>query len=562
MIRIRFFPVCLAAALFLLGLGAGVAELWHPGKGMTVAVDLLYGLCAAALVLWGARTTVPERERPGAGLAAAATLALAFVVPLLLADVVLQAYPVSADEYGYNFLADTLRHGRLWNASAPSGLGDVLKTMYVPDLDGKRLSQYPPGWPAVLALFASVGLRTAANPVLGVLLAAFLALGLRQLGVTRGRGGALLALSLLAPFTLFNNASFFNHTLTGTCILAVAWLGLRDERRPTVWAQLALGFAFSVLLTTRYEAFLLAFGLYVLDGLLRRRRVFVRRSLWAALGALPVVAMFAWYNWRITGSPFVTTLSWGFPDLTYGLYGYGTEGPNTPFRSLERTVWFSLWWMEFACVAVLPFVAVALWRGVRQRTLRWFDLMLPATILFFFAYPDLGGYQYGPRYWFIGWVTVPLTLGRAFRSNVPWALGRWQFDPMRLAGLQVAAYAGFVLSYSVFAHLQVSAVREPLRAAATAPAPALVLIASDEIRYVSWQSRPIHFDAVDTTRNGPDGFTGPILHGIDLGEARIALLCRQVHDRTIWRVRVQGAPPKATLEPACGTPQAAVHQHG
>ncbi len=176
--------------------------------------------------------------------------------------------------------------------------------------------------------------------------------------------------------------------------------------------------------------------------------------------------------------------------------------------------------------------------------------MLPAIIVFFLFYPDGGGYQYGPRYWFAGWVTLPLTLAAGLGPGQSWRLGRWLFDPIRIAGLQVAAYAGFTLTYAIFAHAQVEKRQEPLRIAASAPAPAMVLIPDGYMRYVSWQVRPIPFGGNEFTRNGPDGF-GPVVLARDLGPERTALLCKQIHDRTIWRLRLDGASAADRLESAC-----------
>ncbi len=541
----------LASALLVLGGVEGGSELWHPAQAATVAIDLLYGFCTAGLVFWGARVDLLPRQVSPSGVMMGATLVLAFVVPLLLAHLVLRSFPVSADEYGYTYLADTLHLGRLWNAPVQAELRDVLETFYIPDQDGKRLSQYPPGWPAVLALFGVVGLRPAANPALGLLSAALLALGLRELRVEASRRVALVALVTLAPFTTFNNASLFNHPMAGACVLAIAFLDLRNERRPALWMQLGIGFAFSVLLTTRYEAFLIAFGLYVADGVWRRRPGLLGRWFWAAAGAVPVTALFGFYNWRITGSPFTTTLAWGFPDLSYGLHGQGIDGISTPALAAVRTGRFVTWWAEFASVAVLPFAALGLWRRLRLGCVRWFDLFLPAVIAFFVFYPDGGGFQYGPRHWFVGWLTLPLTIGAAFPSMTPWPLGRWRFSPGRLVLLQIAAYAGFTATYAVFAGLQAAARQESLRVADAAPPPPLVLMPTSQIRLVPWQVRPIPLDAKDLTRNAPDGFGAPVVYGRDLGAARTALLCDQVQGRSVWRVLLQGSPPRGKLAPAC-----------
>jgi hypothetical protein len=548
-----------AACLFLLGAAEGLSEFWHPGAAITVAADLCYGLTCATLVLWGARrashTADPARPS-GPGTAPRAKLIaplviLACVLPLALTVFALHGFAVSADEYGYTYLADTLRHGRLWNAPAPAELRDVLQNFYIPDHDGKRLSQYAPGWPAILAVFSAAGLRNAANPLLGAASAALLALALRQRGAGPRTQIALLAVSILAPFTLFTDASLFNHTLAGTCILGIVCLGLRDERQEAAWAQLCLGGAFAVLLATRYEAFALAFGLYMADGFWRRRVAFLRRALWAACGALPLVMLFGWYNWRITGSPFETTLAWGFPGLTLGLHGHGVDGASTPAAAAERTGRFITWWSEFASIALLPVAAAAMLRRARHRDLRWFDAMLPAVMIFFLFYPDGGGFQYGPRYWFIGWITLPLTIAGAFPGDAFWPVWRWRIRPCRFAILQIAAYAGFTLTYAAFAGGQAAARADALRRAGSVPPPALVLMPTTVFRLVPWQERPIPFDARDMTRNGPGGMGAQVLLGRDLGDARTALLCRQVRDRTIWRLALRGTPPRAAMTRAC-----------
>jgi hypothetical protein len=542
----------LAAALVLYGLLEGLLALVRPPEAVIVMTSLGYGVLTFAAILYGSRI------RPGSAgesvrilISPAVLILLATSMSLVLAYVVLQCFPNSADEFGYTYLAATLRHHRLWNQSFPSALQDVLHTIYVPDMNGKRFSQYPPGWPAVLAVFPSVQTAALANPILGAFSGVFLSLGLKELRTPPKTMVALLIITLFAPFTLFNNASFFNHTLTGTCLLAIAWLDLRDRRVGSAWHPLGIGLAFSVLLTTRYEIFLIALVLYAADGLLRRRWRFVTASLPAAVAALPIVLAFGYYNWKITGSPFTTTLSWGSPGIGYGPYSVGIETfPLTPTRILVLTGRLVLRWAEFIGFAILPFLLVALWRRALGRTLRWFDLVLPALVLFFAFYPDTGGFQYGPRYWFAGWVLVPLTIAGAFRDANSWRVRRWSFSPLTLALLQGAAYAGFIAGYAVFARIQVDVRKVPLEVAGTAPPPAVVVFPSNNVFYVPWQIRDQPFDAKDYTRNGPDGL-GPVVLARDLGPARTALLCQQFSDRTVWRLVMQGAPPVDRLEPAC-----------
>ena len=540
-----------AFVLLLLGLAEGFVATFHLPKALDVLLALAYGLASGLLILYGARSGLPGATAGRLPVVTApAIIACASVLVLLLAYGILQAFPNSADEYGYTYLAATLRRHRLWNASFPAGLHDVLMTIYLPDQDGKRLSQYPPGWPAVLSLFPTLSLSALANPILGLLSALLLLLGLRELRVPRHLIAPLLAIGILAPFTLFNNASFYNHTLAAACLLAIAYFDLREQRLPSAVNQAAIGFAFSVLLTDRYEIFMMAFVLYVADGVLRRRARFVTASVVAAVAALPVVLAFGTYNWRITGSPLTTTLAWGAPNISYGLHATGMNGANTPAKMVANNGRFVTEWAEFASCAILPFLAAALWRRTAARTLRWFDLMLPASVLFFVFYPDDGGFQYGPRYWFAGWVLLPLTLAAAFGNADAWTFRRWSIDPVRLGALQTAAYIGFTAGYAIFAAIQIHVRREPLQAAALAPAPAMVLFGEYALRYVPWQVRTIPMYPFDYTRNGPDGF-GPVVLARDLGAERTALLCQQVTDRTLWRLRLTGSPPVARLERAC-----------
>ncbi len=70
-------------------------------------------------------------------------------------------------------------------------------------------------------------------------------------------------------------------------ILAIVWLDLRDADDPSAWNRAGIGVAFAVLLTTRYEAFLIAFILFALDELARQRLRFILWSVPAAVAGAP-----------------------------------------------------------------------------------------------------------------------------------------------------------------------------------------------------------------------------------------------------------------------------------
>ena len=186
------------------------------------------------------------------------------------------------------------------------------------------------------------------------------------------------------------------------------------------------------------------------------------------------------------------------------------------------------------------------------RTLRWFDLIWPAVVVFFFFYPDDGGFQYGPRYWYIAHAAMPVTIAAGLPMDGSfWRLWRFRFDPVRLAFTQLASFAGFTLGFAYFLHLQVENRLIPPRTAGAARPPAMVLTPEYEARrYVKWQSLQYAMLGRDYTRNGV-GELGPVVMGIDLGDQRTALLCQQVPDRAIYRLRYVTNEVSGTLVPVC-----------
>lgn len=539
----------------------GVAEaaavyIWNPwitDHGIRVLPYALarvaYALVTGALVL-----SISQAVRPlSAPRWAPFTIAACgFLLSVAIANFVLNGFATSGDEYGYNYLANTFLHGRLWNPPVPQELRDVLHTFYIADRDGKRASQYPPGWPALLAGFRLAGYAVYANAIIGLATAGTLWLALRQIKVPTGVRIAAFTLVTLSPFYVFTNASYFSHSLTVACLVSIIWLSLRDDNAPSAWNLAGIGCAFSVLLTTRYEDFLIAFALFAVDGLIRKRARLLVWAAPAALAALPITALFLCYNWKVTGSPFRTTYSWADPHLGWGLHSTGIEGPYTLAHGAMHTAGWAMSWQDFASVLILPLYALALWRRVATRSLRWFDVLLPALVAFFTFYPDFGGFQFGPRYWYFGYAALPVTIAAGLPVvREQWLLGRWRFDPMRIALVQLASFAGFMIGYGAYLHAQTELRQTPFRVAATAPGPAVVLMSDTRLPYTKWQAgRSPALQSADYTRNGLNGF-GPVIIGRDLGSQRTALLCHQIPDRRIFKLILNSPPPQGKLVPAC-----------
>lgn len=550
--------VLLYLGLAILGTTEAIAVyLWDPPWTIRIGLHLVYACLTCCIILVLGRA-VRSRDYPA--WAAILILAATFVVTGVLAQVPMKALLNSGDEFGYNYIADTLLHGRLWNNPLPPPIRDVLETYYVADQDGHRLSQYPPGWPAVLAMFKLVGVPQFANATIGLLAGLFLLLTLRQLDVPNNVRLAALILGTAAPFTLFNDASFFNHTLTAAAIMGVIWLDLRNMASPSPGNLLGLGFAFSILLSTRYETFLIAAVLYGAEALIRRRSGLAKQSMLIAMGATPITLLFLLYNWLITGSPFKTTLTYISPEIGFGPYSIGVDGQHSPMRGLEHTVEWLLTWHDFASVLLLPLYSVALWFRIQHRTVRWYDLIFPALVVFFFFYPDSGGFQYGPRYYYIGHVVMPITIAAGLPLTGGLLRWRgWALDPARLALAQCSAFIGFTVGYSVFLDRQVEVRTTPQRVAANLPSPVMVLIADHQQRYVDWEHGRHWMMSKDYTRIGVDGELRSVAFGRDLGDARTQLLCTQLPDRTIYRLRMDPSGPRAWLDAVCNPKSADTH---
>ncbi|WP_394822861.1 hypothetical protein [Pendulispora albinea] len=273
-------------------------------------------------------------------LAVVAVLAARFVARWALGDV-----PHVMDEIAYDLQAKTMAEGSLALAVR---LPRAAFAMWFVDDRREMFGIFPPGWPAVLALFHRVGLDAWANPLLhgGATLA--VAAAARRLAGPRAR---VLAAALygLSPQALLLAASRMSHTLValgaaGVLLAGTAWVRGAGRRRVASGGAAAGGYGGfavggvglgAVVLTRPLCAMVLGvtaagFGVVAWRGAAARRaavrraageaargaaaageamRVGAQRkvSVWAACAAFlaPVgiaVVLLGAYNHRLTGS--------------------------------------------------------------------------------------------------------------------------------------------------------------------------------------------------------------------------------------------------------------------
>jgi hypothetical protein len=471
----------------------------------------------------------------------------AFLITVLLAYLSVSVWPNSGDEYGYTYLARTFLQGRLWNAPPP--VLHIFDFDYIFEKNGMLVSQYAPGWPAVLAVFLAAGVEQLANPVLTLLMGLLFAATLRRLQVPSAGVAPLTALVMLAPYTLFNGASLFPHTLAACAVTGICWLQLRDDAAPHWINKAAIGFTFAVLLTVRYEVFAVVLSLYVVERIWRRRSGFVRDAIIMALGGLPITAAFMGYNWAITGNPLL-------PVLTRVNPTFGASAPTIvdSKSSLSTAFWHQRVWFgelcEYAGVSLVGLYGLGLVRNLRQRTLRFFDAIpIGCVAFFFFFFPEngLGGHQFGPRYWYFAWPAVGLTAGAALRDTEGWiTVLRHRIHLPSFAALQVVGFLGTTLVvaglFRVYVDLrrEVYLVQPPqLPAVVLLPAPRPIVVAP-------WQPRPYYASDHELSRNGTD-FNGPILYGYG-GTPQAAEIACSLPGRTVYRWQSPGKLEKVDCE--------------
>ena len=244
---------------------------------------------------------------------------LAVITALLLAAgvIALRAFPNSGDEYAYLFQAETFHAGRLWNVLPP--VPDVFVSAHVLAKDGKWVSQYPPGWPIIIAGVTSLGLPAyVASPATALLLLFGFARLIRELV---GPGAALAGTALLAccPFFLLNGASYFSHMPAALFGVLAVLCGVRFLNTGSIPSALGAGAALGFLGIIRpFSAVLIAIPCAI-ELLRRARSLHYRRLAWFFLGSFPFVIGFLFYNNAVTGSPLLDPTSWDSDKFPLGL---------------------------------------------------------------------------------------------------------------------------------------------------------------------------------------------------------------------------------------------------
>jgi hypothetical protein len=324
-----------------------------------------------------------------------------------------EQFPNSADEYGFLFQAATFLHGHLWNT--PPADPDLFAQNYIVARDGMWVSQYLPGWPAVLALFELARLPPwLAAPTCGACLLVLLWAALRLECTSRALIAALLLVYASSDFFLLNSATYFSHCASALTVVASIVCVLRDERHEAWWWPAATGACFGLALLCRIDTAALVAVVALAGWIEQGWRL--RTLLLGIAGAAPLLIAFATYNWTITGNPVLVPTAWA-GNLSIGIHGIKGVEATEHLRMLVQTAWRLGELADTASLLIPALYLAALVIRIRARHLRFYDIVPMANFVVFLIFPDLGGFQMGPRYWFDGFIVMHITIGSVFAQR-------------------------------------------------------------------------------------------------------------------------------------------------
>ena len=431
-------------------------------------------------------------------------------------------WPNSGDEHAYVFLADTFLAGRLSNPAPPDL--ELFKLFHVFTIGNKTFGQFPPGWPLVLAPFRAAGLDWLANPLLTVIMGISLLGSMRRLDIEPKVQSSALLLVLVSPFVLFNGGSMFSHMLCGAMASIIVWQQLADEDQPSLWRKVLIGALFGVLLLARYEAFAILAGLFAADRLWYRRRAAFLDAVPIVLGILPACLFHLAYDWAINGDALLTPAALTNPGAT--LQEAFVNLADMAARAADHMLFWAALLGLFGGFTLAALQIPALAHKLKCRSLRFFDLALPATILFFLYFPYDGGHQYGPRYWFFAWPLSALSVVTGLvAADGTFSLGatrRAAFGGVVAANLMVCAISMPWLIATTRAYIDA---RREVYAAVPPVTPAIVLVPDRTLQLWPWPRHFIPAYSLDFARNDVD-FSGPLLYGLLDAPDAIERACR------------------------------------
>jgi hypothetical protein len=470
----------LTIAILVAALGALPIASWVPG-GLTDPgysrrwLEWGYGssICAGAAILFailggstnfaasvsGLRARASDRigRHPWrSDLAAAAICLLVYVITALS---VLDAKPLLIDEIVQVLQARTYASGQL--SSATDSARAFFSVLHVVDIGERTYSQFPPGWPAMLALASLAKVEWLAGPVCGAVAVLLFARLLRRVfpaePLTAFFGALLFG---LAPLSVFQFASHMSHgpvvmwLLLATLFLTRTFaVGTRSAVGDGAAAGLAAGAAFAVR-PLDAVAFIVPAAVWIFARAARDRSARLP-ALAAAAGAFLPLCAVLWVNANTTGNPlqFGYSALWG-PSHGLGFHAAPWGDAHTPARGLELLSVYvtrlNSYLFETPFPSLLPAIAALCFIPRLTAIERFLAAAVLVHAAFYFSYWH-DGFYLGPRF-VVPWIPLLVLLSIRFLRVIDSS----RVDPRVRRGIIGACSAAVLLAAAVALPVRVS----------------------------------------------------------------------------------------------------------
>lgn len=382
---------------------------WLSGSAIVIGVGAVMAIVSRRVGgVWRDGATRPVSdwayERPVA-FAVLVSLAALFVYALV-AWLVFSRVPISIDELVQLVQGRTFAHGRLWQPASP--VPEFYSILNMVDLNGRSYGQFPPGWPAMLALGTIVGAPWLVGPICGAVSVAAFWSYLRVVESRRGVVVGAVLLFALAPFGVFMAGSHMNHvpTLMWLLIAMAAMAHVMASAQPRAGLAFVNGVALGCAATIRPVdalAFALPAGVWYLARALGDRSRWYDALASGAGVAIPLLAMM-WVNTQTTGAPllFGYQVLWGRShDLGFHHAPWGLA--HTPSRGVELINLYFLrlqsYLFETPVPSLVPFLGALYLTPRVERFDRYLLASAALVLVLYFAYWH-DGFLFGPRFVF------------------------------------------------------------------------------------------------------------------------------------------------------------------
>lgn len=340
---------------------------------------------------------------------------LAFAAAALVSVVVFRRFPSMDDEWAYTYQADVFAHLRAW-APVPR-CSASFESLWIYSWEGRRFTQFTPGWPLALAPLATLGAVWLGSPAaLGLLAIAVSRLGCRCVPPKQQRRASVAAplLAMASASALLNGGSRFAHVFVAALL---AWAvesacALRDAAgagRPALGHSLILGSCVALLPITRPgDGLCLAPPVVVwsVHALWREGRA---RALLPALASAGFFGLLALVILRLQIGTWFRT-GYALTPLFQPWAQFGMSPPK-PTDLAEAVPLGAIGYCFFPCAPALGAAGLVLGRARGVRTMLGLGVLALVGFYAFVEFTRVRYWGYGPRYHVP--LLVPLSVGGA-----------------------------------------------------------------------------------------------------------------------------------------------------